>query len=91
MSADLTLLSPGRFSTLEEKLQALCAFGAPTLFRMANSPDRTGWWCKVNMHVASKGTAFEIGSDAYCPSPSAAVDQCAERIAATLNNLLALK
>lgn len=88
MSDHLAPFKPERIqvATLDEKLVALCAFGEPTLHRM-----KKGWWCTIDMHVAAAGTAFSIKSESDCPSPTEAVDQCAERIAATLANLLAVK
>lgn len=64
---------------LEFLLRALCKFGKPTLHRFDK-----GWYCKVTMHVAAKGTSFEIASDFTCELPTLAARECAYRIITTL-------
>lgn len=69
--------------TLEEQLDGLRKYGRPSL-----NYDGDGWYCTVKMHVAAAGTSFDVksdfGSKTSHPSPSDAVRQCYERIAATL-------
>jgi hypothetical protein len=64
---------------MENDLIALCKYGKP---RIAKMPD--GWMCSVDMHVAAKGTSFEVKSDFNCITPSAAVEQVMQRIEDTL-------
>lgn len=65
--------------SLEELLLAIARYGEPSLLRT-----KSGWWCYVNMHVTSKGASFEIKSEPNHGSPTAAAQQCLERIGATL-------
>jgi hypothetical protein len=72
-------LKAATYESLEFLLNCLCAFGKPVLHRMDK-----GWYCKVSMHVAAKGTSFEVGSEFTCETSLAAARQCAQRIIATM-------
>jgi len=60
--------------SLDDLLIKLCHLGDPSISKM-----RKGWWCRVDMHVASKGTRFTVESECDRPSPLEAAHQCAER------------
>lgn len=79
LSERLTSLKLARREDLECLLLALCAYGKPVLHRVDN-----GWYCKVSMHVAAKGTSFDVASDFSCASPIVAARECTDRIVATL-------
>lgn len=76
------VLKRAKYESLEYLLNALCSFGAPKLFRMD-----CGWHCDVKMHVAAKGTSFDVMSDFGCETSMAAAKQCAERIIATMQSI----
>ncbi len=76
---DLESLAPAW--NLVQLLDALCYYGKPRL-----SPLVSGWYCVVEMHVASKGASFEIKSDFDHATPGDAARMCASRIAATLRS-----
>lgn len=65
---------------LERELLALLAFGAPRLHWLSDA-----WYCAVEMHVTTAGTAFKVQSDFKQTTPIAAVRQCRERIEAVLS------
>lgn len=65
--------------SLEEILVALCRVGKPRLSRLSDA-----WYCIVEMHVASVGAEFKVGSDFSCQTPIDAARQCAERVVTTL-------
>lgn len=66
-------------SSLEEKLEWLCRFGKPSVYRC----DR-GWNVGIEMHVSSAGATFKVNSEFNIPTLTAAVDQCIERMLATI-------
>lgn len=64
---------------LEGKLVWLTKFGKPSVRRMDK-----GWYCGIEMHVASIGSRFDVKSDFDHASPAIAVDELIRRMLAAL-------
>lgn len=76
----IALLESGMFANdLESTLQNLCRVGKPRVSYVSD-----GWVCAVDMHVAAAGTEFKIRSEFDCESPFKAVNECTQRVVATL-------
>lgn len=65
---------------LEEMLAMMAKHGKPRLSQMTN-----GWFCMVEMRVASEGVSFDVQSDFNHPIPSEAAKKCLSRIMETLS------
>lgn len=65
--------------SLEDLLIDLQRFGQPYL-----SMHNSGWHCSIKMHVAAVGATFDVRSEFGHATPSSAVRDCAERVAAAL-------
>lgn len=70
-------------ASLEEMLIAMTAFGSPRVSQLTGD----GWYCTVNMRVASKGAEFKIDSEIRHKTPSEAARECLQRINETLSQL----
>ncbi len=80
---DLLMTEVNRLSQVKEDLEAMlvamCYFGKPRLNKM-----KDGWHCVCEMHVADKGTSFEVRSEFNEDTPIQAVRVCMKRIKETL-------
>lgn len=66
--------------SMEDLLTVLSAFGRPYLGQID-----TGWYCRVTMRVAAKGTEFTVSSDFAMRYAMSALTQCAERVNAAIS------
>jgi hypothetical protein len=76
------LARPVPEASLEDILMRLAQFGKPRVSRF-----NSGWYCAVDMHVATLGTSIEIKSDFSLKTPGEAVRQCEERLKEMLAKL----
>lgn len=60
--------------SLDDLLQKLCGLGMPFLGKY-----KSGWSCRLEMHVPSTGCEFTVRSEFDYGTPLEAVRQCAER------------
>lgn len=67
---------------LEAMLLALSKFGKPRISHMSE-----GWHCAVEMYVSSVGVDFKIASGFTLPTPTAAAQECAQRLDSVLRDL----
>lgn len=65
--------------SLESKLDWLCGFGEPRLGRLD-----TGWYARVDMRVSVRGSAYEVRSEFGHATATSAIDECIERVKATV-------
>lgn len=65
--------------TTEELLIHLCQFGLPRL-----SKHDSGWHARVDMHVSTAGTSFEIKSEFNHATPLSALELVTVRVSETL-------
>lgn len=86
MNGDQALAERGAFKvsslTLEEALLELCRYGHPRLSNMQG-----GWYAKIEVFVTGEGVGFDVASDFKQPTPTAAVNQCFERLQAALQKI----
>lgn len=69
-------------ASLDEKLNWLCKFGVPGVSRFPK-----GWWARIEMHVSSQGTKFQVDSEMTHATPSSAVNELIARMLQTLKDL----
>ena len=69
-------------TSLEEKMLGLTYYGKPRLSFMGD-----GWYCVIDMHVASLGAEFKIASQFDHTTPSEAAAECCKRVVKTLKDL----
>lgn len=68
-----------RRDSLEHLLAACLMYGSPRLTYISG-----GWVAFVDMNTPAPGTKFEVRSEFGMPSPLAAVQQCFDRVVATV-------
>lgn len=70
---------------LNDLLLEMCRYGEPIVVKL-----RSGWFCRIDMRVASTGTEFKVASDFGHATPMGAVEDCHARIVAAVKQLEAI-
>lgn len=70
---------------LNDLLLEMCRYGEPIVVKL-----RGGWFCRIDIRVASTGTEFKVESDFKHATPMRAVEDCHARIVAAVKQLEAI-
>lgn len=80
--AEIKQAVPAVSLSLEELLLQMQAHGQPRVSLISN-----GWFCAIDMYVGAEGAEFAVKSEFNFDTPTAAAQQCMERLRAALKTI----